>query len=336
MRYLRPLLFVPGHRDRLCAAIGIGVPAKTIEAELGLGPQDMGLVMGTWYWLYALCQLPSGWLIDRLGSRLGLIAFMIVWSALTGIVGLATGFPLLLLLWGAMGAAQSGMFPCASKSIGALFPPAGRAIASGSLGCCMSIGWMISPLIADCCGYHTWQNVFVFYAVPGFAWALVYAMAQVPTKGSTKQSAGGLDEAGNGPADDLSLLAAVLSRPRPPRFSSPGSCAISPDEASMKSAPASWPSGPGSAACSAASSAESAATLLRLTGNSRLSRQGQAATAMSLATAFMTVAYFAESDVRTGRGIGGRRPSGVISLGSAGMPSRSPMAASGSRRSSRP
>ena len=137
----------------------LGVPSKTIEAELGLGPQDMGLIMSRWYWLYALCQLPAGWITDRLGSRLFAhrIRHSLVISDGNG--WLATGFPMLLLLWGTMGVAQSGMFPCASKSIGSLFPQAGRAFASGSLGCCMAIGWMISPRItSELLLFNSWQK----------------------------------------------------------------------------------------------------------------------------------------------------------------------------------
>src|SRR5262245_16097773 len=119
----------------------IGVPSKRIEAELGLGPGAMGLVMGTWYWAYAVFQLPAGWLADRWGSRPALVLYAVLWSAFTGVVGLAAGLPGLLLVWGLMGAAQAGLFPCATKTIGALFPATERAFASGMLACCMSLGW---------------------------------------------------------------------------------------------------------------------------------------------------------------------------------------------------
>src|SRR6267154_5331555 len=81
----------------------LGVPSKTIEGELGLGPKAMGLVWLGWYAAYALCQLPSGWLAERLGSKAALILFAVLWSLLTGIVGLATGFLGLLFLWSFMG-----------------------------------------------------------------------------------------------------------------------------------------------------------------------------------------------------------------------------------------
>jgi len=287
----------------------LGVPAKTIETELGLGPQDMGLVMGTWYWLYALCQLPAGWVIDRLGSRFGLIAFMITWSALTGIVGLATGLPLLLVLWGAMGAAQSGMFPCASKSIGALFPPGGRAFASGSLGCCMSIGWMISPLItAELLQSYSWQYLFVLYAVPGFLWAGIYLMAPAFPEPKAHSNDRPVDWTklvtdppmvflclqqffrAAGAAFFFTWIVRYLTETRSVNEIGAGKLAFSAGIGGMLG-------GFLGGICSD--------SLLRMTGNSRLSRQGQAATAMTLSAGFCTLAYFAESEVLLAIGLAG-------------------------------
>lgn len=169
----------------LCAATviaylqrsAIGVPSKQIEAELGIGSSEMGLVMLTWYWGYALCQLPAGWLADRWGSKAALVLFAGLWSAATGVVGLAGGLPGLLVLWGLMGCAQAGIFPCATKTIGALFPPTGRAFCSGALACCMAVGWMISPKVtAGLLGSMSWQQVFALYALPGLVWAAAFAL----------------------------------------------------------------------------------------------------------------------------------------------------------------
>jgi MFS family permease len=178
----------------------ISVPSKTIETELGIGPRGMGVVMSTWYWGYALCQLPAGWLADRWGGKAALVLYAVLWSALTGAVGLATGPTGLLLLWGAMGCAQAGIFPCATKAIGALFPPTERAVTSGMLACCMAMGAAIAPVLtARLLGPLSWQLIFVLYAIPGLVWAVVFA-ARVPR----------LDEPppppGEEEADDWSLL----------------------------------------------------------------------------------------------------------------------------------
>src|SRR5437868_2156260 len=120
---------------------------ETVEGELGLGPADMGYVMGGYYLAYALFQVPAGSVAHRLGSKRALVLFATTWSLLTGLVGLAGGFPGLLLLWALMGAAQAGIFPSATKGIQATFPKSGQAFASGMLACCMSLGAAVAPII---------------------------------------------------------------------------------------------------------------------------------------------------------------------------------------------
>jgi MFS family permease len=155
----------------------IGVPSKVIERELEIGPDEMGLVMAAWYWAYAASQLPAGWLADRWGSRAALVAFAALWSALTGLVGLAAGFPGLLLLWAGMGVAQAGIFPCSTKAIGATFPRTEQAVASGVLAASMALGAAAAPILtAELLKSLTWRETFAVHAVPGFVWAVAYAV----------------------------------------------------------------------------------------------------------------------------------------------------------------
>jgi MFS family permease len=150
---------------------------KTIEGSLALGPSDMGFVMGAWYLAYALFQLPSGWVADRIGSKRALLLFATSWSVLTGLVGLALGLPGLLLIWGLMGAAQAGIFPCCTKAIGSTFPRTEQAFASGMLACCMSLGAALAPAItAKLLGPLSWQQIFALYAIPGVVWAIIFAL----------------------------------------------------------------------------------------------------------------------------------------------------------------
>jgi MFS family permease len=173
----------------LCAATviaylqrsALGVPSKTIERELGLTSQDMGLVWLAWYAGYAGFQLPSGWVADRLGSKRALILFALLWSGLTAVVGTATGFTGLWVLWGAMGVAQAGIFVCATKAIGATFPKTEQAFASGSLACCMAGGAALSQYVTGrLLGALAWPEILAVYALPGLFWAVAFA-ALVPS-----------------------------------------------------------------------------------------------------------------------------------------------------------
>lgn len=189
----------------LCAATviaylqrsALGVPSKRIEADLGLSPQDMGLVWLAWYAGYAAFQLPAGAVAERFGSKHALIAFAVLWSALTALTGTATSFTELCLVWGLMGVAQAGIFVCATKGIGATFPKTEQAIASGALACCMAGGAALSQYITgELLGTLTWPQILVLYSVPGFLWAVAFALV-VPAPDRPKPE----PEAGPEPED---------------------------------------------------------------------------------------------------------------------------------------
>ncbi|HUR55038.1 MAG TPA: MFS transporter, partial [Gemmataceae bacterium] len=167
------LVTVIGYVQRLA----LSAPTKDIERDLQIGPGEMGLVMSAWYWGYALFQLPSGWVADRIGSKFALIVFCVGWSASTALAGRATRFEELAALWALMGCAQAGLFPCATKAIGAAFKADEQAFASGILACTMAMGAAVAQrLTPQLLGTFTWQQILVVYAVPGLVWAVGFAL----------------------------------------------------------------------------------------------------------------------------------------------------------------
>jgi MFS family permease len=157
--------------------LALSAPTKVIEGELGFGPEGMGVVMAVWYWGYALAQLPAGWLADRLGSKPALVLFAVAWSVLTALTGLATEVAGLVVLWGLMGCAQAGIFPCCTKAIGATFPRTEQAFASGALAASMALGAAVAQwLTALLLGTLGWQQILALYAVPGLIWAAAFTL----------------------------------------------------------------------------------------------------------------------------------------------------------------
>ena len=47
----------------------LAIAAPHIRAELALDPTTMGVIMSAFFWTYALCQMPAGWFIDKVGVR---------------------------------------------------------------------------------------------------------------------------------------------------------------------------------------------------------------------------------------------------------------------------
>lgn len=62
--------------------VSLSIAMPTIAAEFELSPSMQGLILSSFFWAYALLQIPGGWLIDRFGPRR-----VIGWS--TGLWGLS-------------------------------------------------------------------------------------------------------------------------------------------------------------------------------------------------------------------------------------------------------
>jgi sugar phosphate permease len=157
---------------------GLGVAVPVVQEELGLSQQQMGVVLGSFFATYAIVQIPTGWLASQIGSRLALTIYSLLWSLATAMVGLASGFYTLLAAQLAMGAAQSGLFPCATSSLARWLPATRRGLASGSLASFMSVGSssglaLVGLLLAE--GLE-WRSIFVLFALPGLIWAVWFGV----------------------------------------------------------------------------------------------------------------------------------------------------------------
>src|SRR5262249_45582934 len=67
--------------DRICISIAQG----RIREDLRLSQGEMSLVFSAFFFAYALGQVPAGWLGDRLGARLLLVACVLLWSLCTAL-----------------------------------------------------------------------------------------------------------------------------------------------------------------------------------------------------------------------------------------------------------
>ncbi len=165
----------------------LSVPAAEIATDLKFEnlARDMGWIQSVWYLCYGLMQLPSGWLADRIGSRRGLAILSVVWSMATLLSAFALDFVSLMFLWGLMGAAQAGVFPCAAKALGQIFPENQRARATGLLASGMTIGGALAPLLtasfleslspwADMLHLSRWRLLLVAYSLPGILWTILF------------------------------------------------------------------------------------------------------------------------------------------------------------------
>ena len=82
------LLSIITYLDRVC----ISVAGPRMQADLGISPEWWGWVVGVFAISYAVFEIPSGSLGDRIGPRKVLTRIVLWWSAFTSLTGVVSGF----------------------------------------------------------------------------------------------------------------------------------------------------------------------------------------------------------------------------------------------------
>jgi MFS family permease len=156
--------------DRICISI-VGVRIKT---EFSLSNEEFGWVLASFSLAYALFEIPSGVLGDRIGPKALFIRIVLLWSFFTALTGLATGLVSLILIRFLFGVGESGTYPNCMIVISRWFPvqEIGRSLTWVGIG--SQIGSAIAPLIIiPIAVSYGWRTSFYVNAAIGVIWVLI-------------------------------------------------------------------------------------------------------------------------------------------------------------------
>ncbi len=120
---------------------------------------------------YAFGQAIFGKIFDWLGTRLGFVLSIGVWSFATALHALAQGVLSFGVFRAILGVAEAGNWPGATKGNAEWFPTKERALAQGIFNSGAAIGAIVSiPLIATLTIYFSWQAIFILIGLVGLLW----------------------------------------------------------------------------------------------------------------------------------------------------------------------
>lgn len=155
----------------------LSVAAPFISREFGLGPEELGLVLGAFFWTYAIFQLPAGWFIDKLGPRI-MYAFAVGWwSVFTALSAVATGFGSLFGYRLGLGVGESAAYPANAKVVSRWFPLRERAFATSIYDSGARVGSAVAiPLVAFIIAGLGWRASFVITGAIGFIWVVIWVL----------------------------------------------------------------------------------------------------------------------------------------------------------------
>ena len=149
----------------------LGVLKTTLQHDRGWSEIDYSNLVFAFQTAYAAGMLCVGWLIDRLGTRLGYAIAMAFWSLASMAHALGNSFTSFIVFRSALGFGESAVFPASIKTVAEWFPKKERSLATGVFNAGSNLGAMITPLAVPWITIHWgWRWAFVITGALGFVW----------------------------------------------------------------------------------------------------------------------------------------------------------------------
>ena len=161
--------------NRQGIAYELGIVDKDASAEEATiqAKDQLGTITIFFMIAYGFSQLFSGKLYDRIGTRRGFVASVLVWGLADALTSLSQGKVTLTGFRMMLGLGEAGPWPGATKSNAEWFPQKERAFAQGLFGAAASIGSILAPVVILSL-YMTigWKMTFVVVGVLGISWLI--------------------------------------------------------------------------------------------------------------------------------------------------------------------
>ncbi|RDX97649.1 putative anion transporter 6, chloroplastic, partial [Mucuna pruriens] len=185
------LAFVICNMDKVNLSIAI-IP---MSHQFGWNSSTAGLVQSSFFWGYALSQLPGGWLAKVFGGGTVLVVGVLIWSMATALVPFVAGYMPGLLLSRVLVGIGEGVSPSAATDLIARhFLPIKKFLAElnflsipleersravafvfGGLSVGSVMGLLLAPPLIQNLG---WESVFYLFGLLGIAWFLGFQVLE--------------------------------------------------------------------------------------------------------------------------------------------------------------
>jgi len=158
--------------------VALSVAVTPIAAEFHLTKVQMGYLLSSFLWMYLICLLPVGLLVDRFGGKVVNAVGIGVWSAATVLTGFTTGFVSMATTRIVMGMGESTSWPACNRVIREWFPASERGVANAIFGAGAAAGPAIGAvLVSAVVAWLGWRAGFFVAGAIGFIWLAAWLIA---------------------------------------------------------------------------------------------------------------------------------------------------------------
>ncbi len=157
-----------------------------IYKDFGIADADsknaLALITSFFMVAYAVGQTGFGKIMDALGTRIGFVLSIFIWSVSIALHSLAKSLTSFSIFRFFLGFGESGNWPGATKANAEWFPAKERAIAQGIFGAGASLGSVVAaPFIAVLYLSIGWQGTFIGIAGLGLLWIIPWLIVNKAT-----------------------------------------------------------------------------------------------------------------------------------------------------------
>jgi MFS family permease len=153
----------------------IGIAAVPIMNELQLSPRQFGLLGSSFYLLFAVSAIITGFIVNRVETRWALLVMGLVW-ALTQFPMIGTiGFATIAACRIALGIGEGPAYPVALHSTYKWFPNELRTLPTAIVAQGAGIGILVAlPLLNWVIVHYSWHWAFGVLGIAGLAWTAAW------------------------------------------------------------------------------------------------------------------------------------------------------------------
>ena len=154
--------------------ISIGLVGKRIISEFKLSNEEFGWILSAFSLAYAIFEIPTGIMGDRIGQKKVLIRIVLWWSLFTALTGFTTGLVTLIIVRFLFGMGEAGALPTMSGVISRWLPvnELSRGLSASLIG--QTTGAAMAPLIVvTLAASFGWRATFFVNAFIGVIWVLI-------------------------------------------------------------------------------------------------------------------------------------------------------------------
>jgi MFS family permease len=155
--------------------VAISQAMPDIAKEMGFTDAQKGAVFSAFALAYALFEIPTGWLGDKIGAKKVLIRVVLWWSFFTAATGWAWNHVSMVVTRFLFGAGEAGCFPNLTKAMSAWLPLHERTRAQSLMWMGARWGGAFTPLlVVIVIAFVNWRTAFVIFALLGVVWSAFF------------------------------------------------------------------------------------------------------------------------------------------------------------------